>query len=183
MIRSYDIPRLWRAAILHRLHGDRVYGDCHTHIDALCHVGIKGKIYNGKPTSAVTPGGRRFRILPLTRTGSSAAGCCDIPRLRGVKWLEPGEAVTTAELEAAEKAQGVRLARETSFFSAPAVAGGGSNWAHGITDTMVMEKPVCVWRPSGCCMSEKWLPSSRMATAKPSPAMWRGSRAPSVLCN
>jgi len=33
----------------------------------------------------------------------------DIPRLRGEPWLEPGEAVTRAELEAAEKAEGVRL--------------------------------------------------------------------------
>jgi kynurenine formamidase len=33
----------------------------------------------------------------------------DIPRLRGVAWLEPGEAVAPEELEAAEKAQGVKL--------------------------------------------------------------------------
>jgi kynurenine formamidase len=33
----------------------------------------------------------------------------DLPRQFGVKWLEPGHAVTTEELEAAEKAQGVRL--------------------------------------------------------------------------
>jgi kynurenine formamidase len=33
----------------------------------------------------------------------------DLPRLRGVKWLEPGEAVSAEELEAAEKAQGVKL--------------------------------------------------------------------------
>lgn len=39
----------------------------------------------------------------------------DVPRLRGVKWLEPGEAVTTVELEAAEKAQGVRLGEGDIF--------------------------------------------------------------------
>jgi kynurenine formamidase len=33
----------------------------------------------------------------------------DVPRHRGVTWLEPGEAVTRAELEAVEEAQGVRL--------------------------------------------------------------------------
>ena len=39
----------------------------------------------------------------------------DIPRLRGVKWLEPGEAVTTEELEAAEKAERVRLGKGDIF--------------------------------------------------------------------
>jgi kynurenine formamidase len=33
----------------------------------------------------------------------------DIPRLRGVPYLEPGEAVTADELDAAEEAQGVKL--------------------------------------------------------------------------
>ena len=33
----------------------------------------------------------------------------DVPRHRGVPWLEPGEAVTRAELEEVEQAQGVRV--------------------------------------------------------------------------
>ena len=33
----------------------------------------------------------------------------DIPRLRGVQWLEPGDHVTAAELAAAEAAQQVRV--------------------------------------------------------------------------
>jgi hypothetical protein len=33
----------------------------------------------------------------------------DIPRFRGVSWLEPGEAVTAAELEECEQAEGMRL--------------------------------------------------------------------------
>ena len=33
----------------------------------------------------------------------------DAARHRNVKWLEPGEAVTRAELEEIEKAEGVRL--------------------------------------------------------------------------
>ena len=39
----------------------------------------------------------------------------DIPRLRGVKWLEPGESVTREELESAEKAEGVRLGEGDLF--------------------------------------------------------------------
>lgn len=39
----------------------------------------------------------------------------DIPRLRGVPWLEPGTAVTRAELEEAERAEGVRLGEGDLF--------------------------------------------------------------------
>jgi len=34
----------------------------------------------------------------------------DIPRFRGVRWLEPGESVTKEEIEALEEAQGLKLA-------------------------------------------------------------------------
>ncbi len=40
----------------------------------------------------------------------------DIPRLRGVPWLEPGDVVTTADLEAAERAQQVRVGRGDLLF-------------------------------------------------------------------
>ncbi len=39
----------------------------------------------------------------------------DVARHRGVPWLEPGEAVTRAELEAVEEAQGVRLGEGDLF--------------------------------------------------------------------
>ena len=39
----------------------------------------------------------------------------DIPRLRGMDGLEPGEAVAPEELDAAEKAQGVRLSKGDIF--------------------------------------------------------------------
>jgi len=86
------------------------HGDCHTHIDALCHIAYRGKLYNGKPTSAVTSKGPLTMDITTYANGIVGRGVLlDIPRLRGVKWLEPGEAVTGEELEEAEKAQGVRL--------------------------------------------------------------------------
>ena len=33
----------------------------------------------------------------------------DVPRLRGVDWLEPGDVISRAELEAAEQATGLQL--------------------------------------------------------------------------
>ncbi len=39
----------------------------------------------------------------------------DVPRYRGVKWLEPGDAVSRAELEEIERAEGVRLGEGDIF--------------------------------------------------------------------
>ena len=39
----------------------------------------------------------------------------DVPRFRGVKWLEPGEAVTAEEIEAVEIFEGVRLSEGDIF--------------------------------------------------------------------
>jgi len=87
------------------------HGDCHTHIDALCHVSYKGQLYNGVPAASVADeGASKLDITNTCAQGIVGRGVLlDLPRLRGVKWLEPGEAVWPEELEAAEKAQGVRL--------------------------------------------------------------------------
>lgn len=92
------------------------HGDCHTHIDALCHVAYKEKLYNGKPASIVTSTGPTSMDITAYAHGIVGRGVLlDIPRLRGVKWLEPGEAVTAEEIQAAEKAQGVRLGEGDIF--------------------------------------------------------------------
>ena len=86
------------------------HGDCHTHIDALCHIAYRGKLYNGKPMTTVTSRGPLSMDITAYAKGIVGRGVLlDIPRLRGVKWLEPGEAVTGEELEEAERMQGVRL--------------------------------------------------------------------------
>lgn len=84
--------------------------DGHTHIDALCHVGYDGSLYNGKPVGAVTADGAADCSIEVLRDGLSGRGVMlDIPRLRGTQWLEPGESVFPAELEQAEREQGVRI--------------------------------------------------------------------------
>src|SRR3984885_7840101 len=66
--------------------------------------------------SAVTSQGTIIQDITAYAHGIvGRGGLIDIPRLRGVKWLEPGEAVTTAELEAAERAEGVRLGEGDIF--------------------------------------------------------------------
>jgi kynurenine formamidase len=90
--------------------GIQFHGDCHTHIDALCHIAYKGQLYNGHPASMVTSRGSLG--LDITTLGSGVVSrgvLIDVPRYRGSKWVEPGEAITREEIEAIEKHQGVRL--------------------------------------------------------------------------
>jgi kynurenine formamidase len=48
--------------------------------------------------------------IDVARDGIVGRGVLlDIPRVRGVSWLEPGDHVTLADLEAAERAQQVRI--------------------------------------------------------------------------
>jgi kynurenine formamidase len=116
MIQSYDVQSIGEPHFATDFLASEFHGDCHTHIDALCHVAYKGKLYNGKPTSAVTSRGPQLQDITAYADGIAGRGVLlDIPRLRGVKWLEPGEAVTREELEAAEKAQGVQLGEGDIF--------------------------------------------------------------------
>jgi kynurenine formamidase len=86
------------------------HGDCHTHVDALNHVGYKGLLYNGKPASTLTSRGSEWGSIAAYSTGIVGRGVLlDAAHHRKVDWLEPGEAVNRAELEAIEKAQGVRV--------------------------------------------------------------------------
>ena len=86
-----------------------VHGDADTHIDALCHVIFDGELYNEVPASAVTEMGAAELSIDVARDGIVGRGVLlDVPRARGVPWLEPGDHVTPADLAAAERVQGVR---------------------------------------------------------------------------
>ena len=87
-----------------------VHGDVDSHIDALCHVSYDGTLYNGVRPDAVTSQGASELSIDDARNGIVGRGVLlDIPRLRGVAWVEPGDHVTAAELAAAEAAQQVHV--------------------------------------------------------------------------
>ena len=84
----------------------------HSHIDALCHVAFDGALYNGKPSTSVTPTGAASDAIDVLKDGLIGRGVLlDVPRLREVRWLEPGEHVFPAELEDCERTQGVTVGR------------------------------------------------------------------------
>src|SRR5919202_1160372 len=86
------------------------HNDGHTHIDAFCHVAYEGALYNGRPQDTVTSAGAAADAIEVLKDGLVGRGVLlDIPRVRGVAWLEPGEHIFRDDLEAAEREQGVRL--------------------------------------------------------------------------
>jgi kynurenine formamidase len=90
--------------------GISFHGMATSHIDALCHVFVRGQMYNGFRASDVKSTGALRNSIMAARDGIVSRGVLlDVPRLRGVPWLEPGVAIERAELEAAERAQGVRV--------------------------------------------------------------------------
>jgi kynurenine formamidase len=94
-----------------------VHGNADSHMDALCHVFYDGTLYNGVPAGTVTSNGAAELTIEVARDGVVGRGVLlDIPRLRGVPWLEPGDFVTTDDLVAAEQAQQVRVGKGDLLF-------------------------------------------------------------------
>lgn len=84
------------------------HNDGHSHIDAFCHVAFSGLLFDGTPASAVTAKGARAGTIEVLRDGLVGRGVLlDVPPVRGVPWVEPGDHVFSEDLEAAERAQGV----------------------------------------------------------------------------
>jgi kynurenine formamidase len=86
---------------------------CATQWDSLAHVWYGGQLYNGVPAAGtVTPAGAARNGIDKIGAGVVSRGVLlDVARARGVPRLEPGYAITPADLDAAERAQGVRVER------------------------------------------------------------------------
>src|SRR6516225_5898798 len=81
-----------------------VHGNADTHIDALCHVIYDAELYNAVPANTVTEAGATELSIELARDGIVGRGVLlDVPRSRGIPWLEPGDHVTAADLVTAER--------------------------------------------------------------------------------
>jgi kynurenine formamidase len=86
------------------------HADTHSHLDALSHVAYEGRLYDGHPDEEITSDGAGFGGVDVLADGLVGRGVLlDVPRVRGVRWLEPGESVVREDLEAAERSQGVRV--------------------------------------------------------------------------
>ena len=90
--------------------GVAFHGMATTHIDALCHVFVDGRMYNGFAATEVKSTGARRGSIMCARDGIASRGVLlDVPRTLGVEWIDASAPITVAQLEATEKSQGVRV--------------------------------------------------------------------------
>ncbi len=87
------------------------HGIGETHVDALCHRFWNKQMYNGYPAERVnTLKGAMQNAITACTTGITGRGVLlDVPRARGMPWMEPGTGARAADLDVAEKQQNVRV--------------------------------------------------------------------------
>jgi kynurenine formamidase len=89
-----------------------IHGNVDSHIDALCHVIFDGALYNGVDAGTIADSGAAELSIESAAEGIVGRGVLlDVPRTRGVPWLEPGDSVTPDDLLATERDQGVQVGR------------------------------------------------------------------------
>ena len=87
------------------------HGQSITHIDAMSHYSWKGNLYNNKPANLITSRqGAQTHSIEAAYSGIITKGVLlDLPKLRGVEFLDPNEPVMPVDLLEAEEAQGVTI--------------------------------------------------------------------------
>jgi len=90
--------------------GVSFHGYQHTHLDALCHMFWQGKMYNGFSQEKVTKEGASKLSIANLKQGVFTRGILiDLPKLKGVAYLEPGTAIYPEDLEAWEKKTKIKV--------------------------------------------------------------------------
>lgn len=83
-----------------------IHGAADTHLDTFAHQLFKGTMYNGYPASewVTMQGGAARESVMTMKDGIVTRGVLyDIPRLKGVAYLEPGTRIFPEDMEAWEK--------------------------------------------------------------------------------
>jgi kynurenine formamidase len=81
-----------------------------THMDSLCHMFYKGQMYNGFSRKEINErGADKLSVLNFKQGIVTRGILMDMPRLFGVRFLEGGQPILPAHLEAWEKAAGVKV--------------------------------------------------------------------------
>ena len=119
---------------------------CGTQWDGLSHVFAEGKMFNGHDMTLVHSGGAdKNGIDKMSDRVCSRGVLLDIPRHRGVDWLEPGYGVGIAELEDCARQEGVSIGQgdivliRTGHMAMCRAAGSWAGYAGGDSPGLTLE--------------------------------------------
>ena len=101
--------KAWGVQLARDFLGFTYHGLYMTHLDALSHFFFKGMMYNNaSPATVRTAGGATIQSVEDAATGIVSRGIlADVARHRGVRWLEPSEAIGPMELQEVIDAAGI----------------------------------------------------------------------------
>lgn len=95
-----------------------IHGAGSTHLDSFAHRFFNGKMWNGYPVSGLVTkdgGAAKNSVLTMKNGIVTRAILYDIPRLKGVPYLEPGTRIFPEDLEAWERKVGVKVTPGDAF--------------------------------------------------------------------
>jgi kynurenine formamidase len=116
---AHSVTILGQAGIAVEKQEVSFHGSTFTHLDAFCHVSHDGKLYNGFLFQDVVSkdGGCSKLGITVFKNGIVTRGILlDIPRLKGVPYLEAGTHVYREDVEAWEKKAGIKIGPGDAVF-------------------------------------------------------------------
>jgi kynurenine formamidase len=121
-VQAVDNPNPYEV-VMQGIGSDRIavnyHGIAHTHLDSLAHINERGVFYNEytPDADAVAKNRHSKNSIHNVKNGIFTRGILiDIPRLKGVPYLEPGTPIYVEDLEAWEKQAGVKVSAGDALF-------------------------------------------------------------------
>jgi kynurenine formamidase len=111
LIRTMTLPKASQKGMGSAAESYSMYyhGYYYTHMDAFSHMFYDDQGYNGNPPGIVTADGTSQLDIAAFQNGIVTRGILmDIPRLKGLPYLEPGAVIYPEDLDAWEKKAGVK---------------------------------------------------------------------------
>jgi kynurenine formamidase len=135
-----------------------------TQWDALAHIIFEGRIYNGYDATSVSSRGAIVDDIAVARDRIVGRGVLlDVPRAQGRDWLDPGEPIQAAHLEACLEAQGIDVGRgdilliRTGDMARHRAAGSWGDYAGGSAPGLALDAaPWLVEREVAAIATDTW---------------------------
>jgi len=115
----WSMTRASRASASDQIAYPCIHGPGTTHLDAFAHIFFDGRMWNGYDVEnlvTMEEGAKKNSILQMKNGIVTRGVLYDIPRLKGLPYLEPGTRITVNDLEAWEERVGVKVGPGDAFF-------------------------------------------------------------------